>query len=174
MPYTEEQIVELAAVKVQEIVVPKVEAFTDAVEKEVQKLRLQYAEAAQFNSAIQRAVNSMSTELAMLEPMKKQITELYALFCKNGYMQRFNAMAARLEEFFRTRFETCPIAKTVDHIEAQLAEQQKDALKRAEGKLRTREQDTVTGRRWRTTAYISLAGVLVAAMTLGTKLLGWW
>jgi len=170
MSYTEEQIIELAAVKVQEIVVPKVEAFTDAVEKEVQKLRLQYAEAAQFNSAIQRAVNSMSTELAMLEPMKKQITELYALFCKNGYMQKFNALHDLVHTFFRDRFKTCPIAQEVRDISVYLDQQKTEAVKRAEGKLHTRKQD----RRWTVGTIISVIVARVAIVTLATKLLGWW
>ena len=174
MAYTPEEIIELVAIKVQEVIVPKVEAFTDGVDKEVQKLRLQYAEAAQFNSAIQRAVNTVTTELAILEPMKKQITELYALFCKNGYMQKFNSLHASVNEFFRTRFETCPVVKDVREMRAQMDAQKTEAVRRAEGKLLTREGDARVQRRWRVTTYLSLAGVVVAGLTLATKLLGWW
>lgn len=174
MPYTEEQIVELAAIKVQEVVIEKVQAFTEGVEKEVQKLRLQYAEAAQFNSAIQRAVNKFDVELAMLGPIQKQVIELHTLFCKNGYMQRFNQLAARMDEFFRTRFQTCPVAKEVGEISTYLDAQKVEAVERAEGKLRTREQDAkdkARARRWRITALISAPGSVLA--TLGIlKLLG--
>ena len=175
MPYTEEQIVELAAVKVQAVVLEKVQTFTDGVEAEVQKLRLEMKDATQFNSAIQKGLNEMKTEMVLLEPMKKQVAKLYTLFCENGYMQKFNALHASVNEFFRTRFDTCPVAKDVREMRQQMTEQQKDAVRRAEGKLRTREDDQRAGRRWKVSTFIAAAALLVSifAGIIG-RALGWW
>ena len=170
MAYTAKEVIDLVAIRVQEIIVPKVEDFTEGVDKEVQLLRLEMKDATQFNSAIQKGLNEMKTEMAILEPMKKQVTELYAQFCKNGYMQRFNQMAARLEEFFRTRFETCPVAQDVREIKKNWDDFRTEAVKRAEGRLHTRKQD----KHWTVSTTIAAIVAVAAVLTLLTKLLGWW
>jgi len=182
MPLTDEQVIELTAIKVQEIVCPKVEAFTDGVASEVHKIHLELKDSREFTSSIIAQLNDVRGDVAKLEKMGVQLTELYTLFCKNGYMKRFNELAAAVQSFFRSRLDTCPLAQDMRAIKKELEARRVEALERAEGKLRTRAEDDrraaeqrVAATRWRIATLISLAALAVTILTgIVGKLRGWW
>ena len=98
MALTEEQIVELAAVKVQKEVLEKVENFTDGVMQNVHNLQLELKDTNQYNSAVMAQLNEVRGDVKHMEPSIKKVEELWVLFCKNGYMKRFNKLAETVEK----------------------------------------------------------------------------
>ena len=120
MALTEEQIVELAAVKVQKEVLTKVEAFTDGVSQNVHNLQLELKDTNQFNSAVMAQLNEVKGDVRKLEPAVLKVEELHTLFCKNGYMQRFNKLSDAVDDFLKHRLETCPISKDIVKVKERL------------------------------------------------------
>jgi len=98
MALTEEQIIELAAVKVQKEVLEKVEAFTDGVAQNVHNLQLELKDTNQYNSAVMAQLNEARADIRNMEPAIKKIDELWILFAKNGYMKRFDRLAQTVEK----------------------------------------------------------------------------
>jgi hypothetical protein len=145
MPYTDEQIIELAAIKVQEVVVPKVETFTDNVTKEVHSMHLEMKGNREFDATVIAQLNDVRHRVEKFDGVCKLVAELHTLFCKNGYMARFNALADAVQVFFRDRLATCPIASDVQAIERDMESRRVEALDRADGHERRMTGQLVAG-----------------------------
>jgi len=179
MSYSDEDMI---AMKVHEMVSPKIEAFTDSVAKEVRQMHMEFVKSREFDAAVMKTANDAVQAVESFQPALRKLDELWTLFCKNGYMSRFNTLHDTVQVFLRDRLATCPVAGDVHAIREELDERRTEALERAEGRLRTRaeddrraEQERVTGRRWRITALLSLAGLVLGITTgVGGKLAGWW
>ena len=151
MALTEEQIVELAAVKVQKEVLEKVETFTDGVSKNVTNLQLELKDTNQFNSAIMAQLNEVKSDVKKMEPSNKRIDELWTLFCKNGYMKRFNELVDVVNRV--TRAEYCPLMQRMDGVEKRVNDLEdkpgREALTR--------------GQRWKGALIKVVVGLVIAA-----------
>lgn len=171
MPYTQDEIIELTAVKVQETVCPKIEHFMDGVTKEVHDMHLEMKQNREFDSAMIAQFNDLKADVVVLDGTKNKVEEIYTLFCKNGYMQKFNKLYDAWNQYLaRDRVATCPVADDVKQIVEERKEERKNLEARRNGEVKTRRED-----KFKTaTIIISVSVALASWLTLATKLVGIW
>ena len=159
MALTDEQIVELAAVQVQKEVLQKVEIFTDGVSQNVHNLQLELKDTNQFNSAVMAQLNEVKGDVRKLEPAILKVEELHTLFCKNGYMKRFNELVSVVGKV--TRAEYCPLKKRMDNVEVRVND-----LEDKPGKIALSR-----GEKWKGALVKIAVGVVIAAASVGGTIL---
>lgn len=167
MAYSQDEIIELAAVKVQEIVCNKVEHFMDGVTKEVHDMHLEMKQNREFDSAMIAQFNDLKSEVVTMSDTKTKVDKLHTLFCENGYMDKFEKLVDTWNQYLiKDRILTCPVADDVKQILEERIEERRQADARRNGELKTRRED-----KWKIVSSI-LAGA--GWVTLITKLVGLW
>lgn len=167
MSYSQDEIIELTAAKVQEIVCPKIEHFMDGVSGEVHKMHLEMKGNREFDATVISQLNDVRSKVETFGDTEDKVNELHTLFCKNGYMQKFNKLHDDWNRYLaRDRALTCPVADDVKQIMGERVEERKQAEARRNGELKTRRED-----KWKIVSSI-LAGA--GWVTLITKLVGLW
>ena len=109
------------------------------------------------------------------------MNELHTLFCKNGYMQKFNKLSDDWNSYLaRDRALTCPVAEDVKQVLDDRREEKKQQEARRNGELKTRledekerERERRAANRWRLGFFLGIPGAIVATLSV-FKLVGWW
>lgn len=160
MAYTQDEILELAAVKVQEIVCPKIETFMEGVTKEVHNMHLEMKMGQEFTATVISQLNELRQDVANLKKMKDEVTELHTTLYRNGFVKRFEQLCDDWHDYLqKDRFATCPAMEDIKEIEKKLEE----APRRA--------QDTKF-KTWG--VWLAVIAALLNTATLLTKLTGVW
>ena len=171
MAYSQDELIELTAIKVQEIVCPKIEHFMDGVTKEVHDMHLEMKGNREFDATVIAQLNDVRADVEGMASTKSKVAEVHTLFCKNGYMQKFNKLYDDWVSYLaRDRMLTCPVADDVKQIVEERKEERRLTEARRNGEIKTRREDKYRS----LTLVIALFGNLAAWITLGTKMAGWW
>lgn len=145
MSYTPEEIIELTAIKVQEVVCPKIENFMDNVAKEVHSMHLEMKQNREFDSAIIAQFNDLKSDVVALGATKEKVDKLHTLFAENGYMEKFDKLCGDWNNYLlKDRFLTCPFRE------------------QKESKIKS------------TTMFVSIGAAVISFLTLASKLVGLW
>jgi hypothetical protein len=164
MSYSQDDII---AMKVHEMVTPKIEHFMDSVSKEVHDMHLEMKQNREFDSAMIAQFNDVKGDVVAMEETKTKVDKLHTLFCENGYMEKFNKLVDDWNQYkSRDRMLTCPVADDVKQILDERKEEKRQADARRNGELKTRRED-----KWKIVSSV-LAGA--GWVTLITKLVGLW
>lgn len=171
MPYTQDEIIELTAIRVQEVVCPKIERFMDGVTKEVHQMHLEMKQNREFDAGVIAGLNDVRGDVTELTNSvsgnKTKIDKIHILFCENGYMEKFEKLCTDWNHYLaKDRILTCPIIGDVKEL---MTARKEDAAHR-NGERRTRKEDKYK----RLALYISLGMGLAGWATLFTKLLRLW
>lgn len=178
MSYSQDEVIEMAAIKVQEVVCQKVEHFTDSVTKEVHQMHLEMKSNREFDSAIIAQFNDLKFDVAELQNMRGKVDRIHTLFCGDGYMEKFDKLCDAWNNYLaRDRVLTCPLTEDVKQNAELIRENTKMIREEREyqeahrnGQVKTRREDKFKT----TTIIISMAVALASWLTLATKLVGIW
>lgn len=160
MAYTQEELIEVIAIKVQEVVVPRIQGFMDGVTKEVHNMHLEMKSNEELNSAVLSQLNDLKTDYASLAQMREEVTQLHTTLYRNGFVKRFEGLCEQWTEYLkRDRFATCPAIRDIQDLKLKIENApmiQKDTALKTWG-IRVAI----------ITAIINMAGIM-------TKLIGIW